>query len=281
MHGTRHTRGDGARPHRVVVSLDAGALSGAGPAARVTRSRMRVVARALAPLAAVHELVICYAIHPVPAAGDATSDGGRPVPLDALDVQAQTLIGYWLVQELHNAGVARPTAALVTEVLVKFTDPDPDRPTQFVGPRYSRDVAQRLADSCGWRLAEDGPGWRRVVARLTPLRTAELATIRATLARGIVTICGCAVAVVEDESGKRVGVDAVVDPGRVAARLARDLGADLLLLLTDSAEGDVEVAAEFVEATGRRAAVGAISDAMDVLLGHAGTTINDHLENVT
>ena len=89
----------------------------------------------------------------------------------------------------------------------------------------------------GWTVAPDGDGWRRVVASPVPRSIVELPTIELLLEHDVLVVCagGGGVPVVIDSSGVRHGVEAVVDKDAATALLARNLGADLLLLLTDVA----------------------------------------------
>lgn len=297
---------------RIVVALGGNALleRGEKPDAAIQRRHVRTAAEALAPLAAEHELVICHGNGPqvgmlaIESAADPALTA--PYPLDALGAQTQGLIGYWLAQELHNAGVVRPVLPIITQTVVAAGDPAFDAPTKFIGPVYERHDAQRLALQHGWTVVPDGKWWRRVVPSPEPQRIAELAGIRTLLRADAVVICaGGGGAPVVEEAGALVGVEAVVDKDLSAALLARDLGADVLLLLTDVAAVQrdfgteratpirsasvaelrglqfpagsmgpkIDACCRFAEFSGRRAAIGALADAADVLAGRAGTTV--------
>ena len=298
---------------RIVAALGGNALleRGEKPDAAIQRRHVRTAAEALAPLAAEHQLVICHGNGPqvgmlaIESAADPALSA--PYPLDALGAQTQGLIGYWLAQELHNAGVVRPVLPIITQTVVAACDPAFDAPTKFIGPVYERRLAQRLALQHGWTVVPDGKWWRRVVPSPEPQRIAELAGIRTLLLAHAVVICagGGGAPVVENDDGALVGADAVVDKDLSAALLARDLGADVLLLLTDVAAVQrdfgteratpilsapvaelrgmqfpagsmgpkIDACCRFVEFTGRRAAIGSLADAADVLAGRAGTTV--------
>lgn len=73
------------------------------------------------------------------------------------------MIGYMLEQELCNCLPARPIATLLTQTLVDRHDAAFAAPSKFVGPLYSQEEATQVASERGWRMAADGPGWRRVV----------------------------------------------------------------------------------------------------------------------
>src|SRR5207302_10583641 len=110
-------------------------------------------------------------------------------------------------------------------------------PTKFVGPVYDEAKARRLAAAQGWEVRQDGARWRRVVPSPEPLELLDLPSVEVLLASGAVVICagGGGAPVVRDAAGTLHGAEAVVDKDLTAALLARALGADALLLLTDIA----------------------------------------------
>jgi carbamate kinase len=137
----------------------------------------------------------------------------HPYPLDDLVAQTQGMIGYWLAQALHNAGVKKPVLDLITQTLVDAADPAFAAPTKFVGPGYARDRADELAGQHGWTVAVDNGRWRRVVASPEPLHIVEQDSITRLLDAGSVVICGGGggAAVTVNTVGQLSGVDAVVD----------------------------------------------------------------------
>lgn len=305
---------------RVVVALGGNALleRGEPPDAGVQRHHVRTAARALAPLAGAHDLVITHGNGPQVGmlAEESQADVSlhEPYPLDVLVAQTQGMIGYWLAQELRNAGVAKTIAAVVTNTVVDAADPAFMTPTKFIGPSYSRHHAQQLAWHNGWAVAQDGQSWRRVVASPQPQRIVELAAIRRLLLGGMLVVCdgGGGVPVTRDDSGQEYGVNAVVDKDLVTALLAVELRADAMLLLTDvpavmrdfgtpyasplrkattvelramtfpagSMQPKVDACVRFVEATGGRAAIGRLTDAAELLAGVAGTIVTPGREPV-
>jgi carbamate kinase len=142
-----------------------------------------------------------------------------------------------------------------------------------------------LAQERGWSIAnDDDDEWRRVVATPRPRSIVELPTIRLLLEHGFVVVCagGGGVPVVVDSIGARHSVDAVVDNDLAGALLARQLDADLLLLLTDVATVEagsmapkIEAAASFARTTGKRAMIGAVAELAGLVDGTAGTCIVD------
>jgi carbamate kinase len=298
---------------RIVVALGGNALMERGerPDADVQRRHVREAAQALVPLAAEHDLVLCHGNGPQVGtlALESESDPAlsQPYPLDTLGAETQGMIGYWLAQELHNSGVAKPITTVVTQTVVDAADPAFLEPRKFIGPAYSHHHAHALAQRHDWQIAEDGAVWRRVVASPEPQAIVELPAIRQLTFAGTVVICvgGGGVPVAEDEDGTRHGVEAVVDKDLATALLAEELDADAMLLLTDVpavmrdfgtaaatpigrvsvaelrdmtfADGSmgpkVRACVRFVEATSRTAAIGRLSDAAAILDGTAGTTV--------
>jgi carbamate kinase len=162
-----------------------------------------------------------------------------PPPLDVAVAATAGEIGYLLVEALGEALRAarldRRVAALLTRVLVDAADPAFAGPTKPVGPFYGEAEARAAASGRGWRMVEDaGRGWRHVVPSPEPRAVVELESLRGLLAGGTIVVAGGGggVPVAADRRGELHGVEAVVDKDRTAALLARELGADLLVILT-------------------------------------------------
>ena len=168
-----------------------------------------------------------------------------PMPMDVCGAESQGQLGYLLAQALDNALRARELDArvlcLMTQVVVNGRDAAFRRPTKPVGPSYDRPTAQRIAHASGHVFAiQPGGKWRRVVASPLPVRIVEDAPLRALVDAGHVVVAagGGGVPVVEHR-GRLRGVEAVVDKDRTAALLARSVGADRLLILTEVAKVEV------------------------------------------
>jgi carbamate kinase len=302
---------------RVVVALGGNALlmRGEKPDASIQLHHVEAAARALAPLARDHELVLCHGNGPqvglLALESQADESLTRPYPLDVLGAQTQGMIGYWLAQSLRNAGVVKPVLAVVTQTVVEESDPAFAEPTKFVGPVYRPEQAARLAAAHGWTVAADGAHWRRVVASPEPKRLVEQDSITRLVRAGTVVVCGGGggAPVVDDGDGQLRGVEAVVDKDLTAALLAIALDADRLVLLTDvpavlrdfgtpsavplsrldlddlahltfaagSMGPKIDACRRFAAATGRVAAIGALTDAQAVFDGTAGTIISPSL----
>ncbi|MEV5967648.1 carbamate kinase [Kribbella sp. NPDC051952] len=297
---------------RMVIALGGNALlrRGERPDADVQVAHLAAAAPALAAVAAEHEVVFVHGNGPQVGllALESTSDPGlsKPYPLSDLVAETQGVIGYWIQQALHNAGLPRPAVTLVTQTVVSASDPAFGTPTKFVGTGYPEEEARRLELRTTWSFRPDGDQWRRVVASPEPQQVVELDAAEVLLRNGVVVILagGGGVPVAERASGL-AGVDAVVDKDLTAALIATELRADLMVMLTDvpavyldygtptqrplreigvaelaaigfpagSMGPKVTAAARFVEATKGRAAIGSLDDAAAVIKGAGGTQI--------
>ncbi|MFZ5708466.1 MAG: carbamate kinase [Pseudomonadota bacterium] len=299
----------------VVAALGGNALLRRGEpvTAEVQRANAGRAAVALAGLVrAGHDLVVTHGNGPqvgLLALQGAAYRPDAPEPLDMLGAETEGMIGYLIEQELENAlGHDRPVAALLTQVLVDPADPAFARPTKPVGPVYPEAEAKRLAAARGWTVAPDGAFWRRVVPSPRPVEIPDLRVIRLLLAQGVVVICagGGGIPVVRRGDGSLTGIEAVIDKDHASALLARGIGADALLMLTDvdgvqkgfgtpaarrlprltAAEArqmtlpagsmgpKVAAGLDFVAAGGRMAGIGRMEDAAAILSGTAGTVIS-------
>ncbi len=161
-----------------------------------------------------------------------------PMPLDVCVANTQGSLGFGIAQVLQNmllkAGVRREVAALVTRVRVDPGDEAFSNPSKPVGPFFTRAEAEEQTRSKGYAMREDsGRGWRRVVPSPRPLEILEGRVIRQLLEQEVVVVAagGGGIPVVRDNSEYR-GVEAVIDKDLAALRLALDVGAAGLVILT-------------------------------------------------
>jgi carbamate kinase len=298
---------------RIVIALGGNALLQRGEAltAANQRENVKLAVRHIAPLVAGNELVISHGNGPqvglMALQANAYSEV-EPYPLDVLGAQTEGMIGYMIEQELGNLlPFEQPFATILTMVEVDRTDAAFSQPTKPIGPVYPEAEARRLAERHGWSIARDGDGWRRVVPSPLPQRVFEIRPIRWLIERGVVVICtgGGGIPTMYAADGTLVGAEVVIDKDRASALLARELGAEMLVMATDVdgvymdwgtpterridrveadklCSGDfpagsmgpkVEAACAFVRETGGRAAIGALSDLGKMVAGDAGTII--------
>lgn len=170
----------------------------------------------------------------------ATNGGGTPaMPFPECGAMTQGYIGYHLQQavgrELSRRGINKQCAAVVTQVVVDKNDKAFDNPTKPVGMFYSKEDAERIAKEKGYTFVEDaGRGYRRVVPSPLPSKIVELPIVEQ-LVEGhnvVITVGGGGIPVIEQAAGDYEGVAAVIDKDRASARLALDLKADMLVILT-------------------------------------------------
>ena len=242
-----------------------------------------------------------------------------PMPLDVCGAESQGMIGYMLQRalrsELDSGGPKVPVTTIVSQTLVDSQDPAFKNPTKPVGAFYSAKKAEQLRESKGWHMISDsGRGYRRVVPSPTPLDIVEKETIMRLFETGtvVISVGGGGVPVTREKNGKLQGVEAVLDKDRTAALLAKTLGVETLLILTDVekvfinygkpdqralermtvqecrkylSEGQfpegsmgpkVESAVRFLSgSSGRRVVIASLEMAEEALKGTAGTTITN------
>jgi carbamate kinase len=226
---------------RAVVALGGNALARRGDpmSAEYLRGNLRSTCQALAGLSRTHEMVITYGNGPqiglLALQNLAYRDVGA-YPLDILGAETQGMLGYVVQQELSNAVKGeREVASVITTTLVDESDLAFERPTKLIGPQYTADAAAEAAAQYRWTIAKDGDAFRRVVPSPTPKSIVQARLIRRLLDEGTLVVCvgGGGVPVRADSKGHHVGVQAVVDKDLASAVLAREIGADLLIMLTD------------------------------------------------
>jgi carbamate kinase len=297
---------------RILLALGGSALLRRGEPASAENQRRNVetATTAIAELAAEHEVVLTHGNGPqvgLPALQSEAFPDVPAYPLDLLGAESEGMVGHMLELALRNRLPERDVVSVLTEVVVAGDDPAFRKPTKPIGPIYAEDEAQRLRRERGWTFGRDGVGYRRLVPSPEPNAIAEIRSLRTLVDSGALVICsgGGGIPIALNGDGTMHGVEAVVDKDLTAALLARRLDVDLLLMLTDvdavhrdwgapnarpitSAEpaelrsldfaagsmgSKVEAACRFTEATGRRAAIGALSEALRIARGAAGTQV--------
>ena len=306
---------------RIVAALGGNALLRRGEAltAENQRRNIRIAAVALAPIALEHELVISHGNGPqvgLLALPGAAYNVDELFPLDVLDAETEGMIGYMIEQELINLlPVDRSCATLLTQIEVDPEDQAFRHPSKPIGPVYSKAEANNLAKQRGWHIAQDGDNFRRVVASPRPKRILELGIIGMLVQQGVLVICagGGGIPVILRKDGSLIGIEAVIDKDLASALLARQLKADVFLMLTDvdavykdwskpqqrairrispqaiqhyafaagSMEPKIKAACEFVEQSGGIVGIGRLQDANAILAGEAGTLIDREAQNIS
>lgn len=308
--------------HTAVIALGGNALS---PAKHSTiYDQFRHTREALAPIVdlALDGWNVCLVHGNGPQVGDELlrNEMARhevsPLPLGVLVAATAGWMGYMVQQSLENllrrSGSRRDVATVITQVHVAPDDPALTNPVKFIGHEIPQARADALAKE-GLAIKPDGRNrLRRVVGSPVPLAIHELEVIRHLVDRGtIVVACGGGGAPIYYDNKLQgwEGVDAVVDKDLASAVLARDLNAELLVILTDvdaiyldwgkptqrpirtltiaeaermdaekafgegSMAPKVRAAIDFVRRTGGRAVITELSRGREAVRGESGTTI--------
>ncbi|MGD9569882.1 MAG: carbamate kinase [Sedimentibacter sp.] len=170
---------------------------------------------------------------------ETAKDVTPPMPFDVCGAMTQGYIGYHIQQGLKYALAKRnrilPVVTIVTQVVVNKDDPAFNNPTKPIGLFYSEQEAREIAAEKGYIMKEDaGRGWRRVVPSPMPERIIEVDTIKRLWDSTIAIACGGGgVPVIENEDGSVEGIAAVIDKDLAAEKLAEDINADILMILTE------------------------------------------------
>ena len=236
------------------------------------------------------------------------------MPFPECGAMSQGYIGYHLQQAINNELIKRKInkgcVTVVTQVVVDEKDKAFKAPTKPIGSFYTKEEALDLEKETGNKYVEDsGRGYRRVVPSPNPIEIVELDSVK-TLSEGfvVITIGGGGIPVIKTKEGFK-GIAAVIDKDKTSSKLAIDLNADILLILTavpkvllnfgtedeialdtitlkevnkyiddkEFAEGSmlpkIEACVEFVEKTKGRAIITSLDSAKEALEGQTGTQI--------
>ncbi len=313
----------------ILVALGGHALIPHGRPLSVEGQR-EVLRRSLAGvvelIARGHRVVLTHGNGPQVGHGVLRSEAGQQagayaLPLDVCVAQSQGEIGYLMVQVLEELLAQcgrsdRPVVAVITRVVVDRAVRQSSVPTKPIGPAYRSEEVSGLRAK-GWELAEDKPrGWRRVVPSPSPARVLESASIRRLAEAGVIVVAagGGGIPVADSPQGRWTGVEAVVDKDLASALLATDLGASILINLTDvdhakldfgspherslghvtisearrflgdghfapgSMGPKIQAAIEFLERGGREAIITMPEALLEALEGRTGTHIRESFE---
>ena len=244
-----------------------------------------------------------------------TKESLPAMPLDVLVANTEGFLGYVMQQALLNhlrrRQIKRYVVTMITQVLVERDDPAFQNPSKPIGPFLTQAEAEERRDRLGWKIVEDsGRGWRRLVASPRPIRVVQRFMIRdAACAGHIVVACGGGgIPIIRRrEDNDYEGIEAVIDKDLTSSVLAAEIGAELLVILTDvpqvyvrygtpeqkalgavtleeierlQAEGHfargsmgpkVEAVVSFLKAGGKRGLITNAASLSDALDGRAGT----------
>ena len=311
------------KPIKIVIALGGNALQDKNSDA-TSEAQLEVVRKTCEYLADIsakgYEIAIAHGNGPqvgrIVLASETASEVVPAMPLDVCDAMSQGYIGYHLQQGLKYALNLKnrniPVISIVTQVVVEENDPAFENPTKPIGAFYSREEAEALTAQRAYVMKEDsGRGWRRVVPSPIPRRIVEIDSVRRLWdSTVVITVGGGGIPVIERENGVYEGVAAVIDKDLAAEKLAEDVGADILMILTEvekvsinfgkpdqkdlshmtvleaseyikeghfapgSMLPKVQAATKFVRANpGKKAIITSLFNAVEALEGNAGTLI--------
>lgn len=309
---------------KLVIALGGNALQAEGKPA-TAEAQLEVVEETASYIADIidkgYEVVVAHGNGPQVGRIVLQNEYATPVspamPFDVCGAMSQGYIGYHIQQGLtkvlRQRGSKKEVVTVVTQVLVDKDDPKFKAPSKPIGPFYTEEEAKAIAAEKGYSMKEDaGRGWRRVVASPMPVAIEELNAVKCLVDNGFiaVTVGGGGIPVIRNEKGELEGIAAVIDKDLASERLAEDLDADALVILTavekvsinykkpDQKNLDtlsvaeakeyiaaghfapgsmlpkIEAALKFVESKpGRKAIITSLDKAAEALEGKAGTTL--------
>lgn len=229
---------------RIVIALGGNALGDTLPE---QMKAVKTTARALCDLIEEgHQVVVVHGNGPqvgmINNAMDALSreDPNQPnTPLSVAVAMSQAYIGYDLQnalrEELRKRGFVRtPVVTVVTQVRVDADDPAFANPSKPIGHFLSKEEAERQSREYGHIMKEDaGRGYRRVVASPKPVEIVEQDAINSLVdANKIVICCGGGGIPVTLNGDHLKGASAVIDKDFASCLLAKEVDADMLIILT-------------------------------------------------
>ena len=231
---------------RIVIALGGNALQEAGKPA-TAESQLEVVEKTSTYIADIieagYDVVIAHGNGPqvgrIVLQNESASNVTPAMPFDVCGAMSQGYIGYHIQQGLSKVlrqrGIQKLVVTLVTLVVVDKNDPKFQNPSKPIGPFYSQAEAEKIAAEKGYVMKEDaGRGYRRVVASPLPVEIVELDAVKALEKDGfvVVTVGGGGIPVIRNADGTLTGTAAVIDKDLASEKLAEDLDADALVILT-------------------------------------------------
>lgn len=231
---------------KIVIALGGNALQEAGKPA-TAETQLEVVEKTSEYIADIidkgYNVVLAHGNGPQVGRIVLQNEYSTPVtpamPFDVCGAMSQGYIGYHIQQGLEKVlrrrGMNKRVATIITQVVVDKNDEKFKNPTKPIGPFYSEEEAKSIASEKGYIMKEDaGRGWRRVVASPMPIEIVELDAVKCLIDGGFIaiTVGGGGIPVVKDDNGNLMGTAAVIDKDLASERLAEDIDADALVILT-------------------------------------------------
>ncbi len=162
-----------------------------------------------------------------------------PFSLEVCDAMTEGSMGFMLekaiINELRKNSVDKEVATLITQVVVDRDDPAFENPSKPIGPFYSKYRTQMLRREKKWKMVEDaGRGYRKVVPSPKPIDVIPKRVIRDLVHSGkiVIAVGGGGIPVIINGRGFFQGVEAVIDKDYASSLVAREVKADIFIILT-------------------------------------------------
>lgn len=163
-----------------------------------------------------------------------------PLPLGVCVAETQGSIGYMVQQSLQNElkekNIDREVVTLITQTIVDKNDPSISNPKKYIGRRYDKETAQKLAEKFNWKVKEQEPGsWRQVVPSPMPQFIEHGRSIQTLVDNGTIVIAsgGGGIPTFWNDNNKLEGINAVIDKDLSGALLGRVIKSNELWIITD------------------------------------------------
>ena len=233
---------------RMVVALGGNAILTDDPTAKAQEKALETTAEQLIPLIRNNDVEMVVTHGNGPQVGNlllqqlaADSPKNPAMPIDTAVAMTQGQIGFWMGQAFTRALIKNnmervPVISVVTRTVVDKDDQAFEKHTKPIGPFYDeKGLAEMKAQYPDWVFVEDsGRGYRRVVPSPKPTRIVEAEAIKPLISSSVlVTVSGGGGIPVFKTGGHHLkGAAAVIDKDFAAEKLAEQLNADCLIILT-------------------------------------------------